>query len=272
MEKKQVSFRIAKLSNGRVLNQINHDMRIGWQPKYIKHDKSSLNSLLYGSKMNKDSYYDLKKEQNSRSKRKIQKNTERFFSGIMTFDSAMAKDYENNEELFEKCSKDYLRALEGLGLQINYAELHLDEDNPHIHLMFDNISKVDGKSIRRTVNPEMLKECQTLMGKSFEPMGYCRGEFDSKRKHLNVKLLHELNEVKEKLKEQAESYKSELNIFDKILENEILTDDEVKVLKTVAPSLFQFIDKSDKKSRKDLNDSLEATIRKQQKNKTKNTR
>jgi hypothetical protein len=261
MEKKYVCFRIGKVSNNKVLSEINHDMRIGWQPKYINHALMEQNKLIYGSKMDKDSYYSLKKEQDTRSKRKIQKNTERFFSGIFTFSSTLKEDYKNNPKLFEKCSKLFCEELEKqYGFQINYAQLHVDEENPHIHLMFDNISKETGKAIRRKINPEILFKCQTLMGDCFKEFGYERGEENSKRFHLNVKQLHEIDSARKILENDLENYQNELKIFDKILENEKLTENEIEVLQTLAPSLFQFIENSNPKKKQALSNNISKVI------------
>jgi len=189
MSEKYVSFRIEKKENNRVLAAINHDMRIGWQPKYIKRELSKKNITLIGSKMDKKRHKDLMAEQNKRSKRKIQKNTERFSAGIMTFSSSMSADQKMHPELFNECSKKFLSELNIThGLQIEYAEVHLDETTPHIHILFDNISKVDGKSIRRNINPKILSDIQTLMGKCFEPMGYQRGQDKNitRAEHLKV--------------------------------------------------------------------------------------
>lgn len=262
MNKKYVSFRIAKISNNRVISQVNHDMRIGYQPSYIDYKKMRDNYLIYkNEKYDKQKIYDLKKEQNKRSKRKIQKNTERFFSGIFSFSSDMSQDFKSNKELYNSCAENFCKELEAqYGFQICYAVNHLDEKTPHIHLLFDNIDN-NGKSIRRRITPEILKQCQTLMAECFKPMGYVRGEENSKRKHLNVKELHELNELKEKLRLDSLDYKKELEIFHKILENKELTEHEKEILKALAPSLFQFIEKNDKEHKKELSNKIDKVLR-----------
>jgi hypothetical protein len=254
--KKYVSFRIAKVSNNKIKNQLNHNIRKGWQPSYIDLNKSYKNYTLMGVKdLDIDN---IKREQNKRSKRKIQKNTDRFFSGIMTFSSTMKNDYNRID--FDKCSRDFLEKLEKkLNVKVLQAEVHLDEANPHLHLIFDNISE-NGKAIKRTINPETLSECQTLMSECFKPMGYVRGELNSIRKHLNVKQLHELNEIKETLLNDAKEYKNELNIFNKILENQELTKEEKEILKSLAPSMFKFIEDSTIDKRKQLSNNIDKAL------------
>jgi hypothetical protein len=207
---KYVSFRIEKTANERVIGQINHDMRIGKIPSYINKKKSNENYLIYGNKLNKTTYQDLLKDQNTRSKRKIQKNTERFFKGIMTFDEKMTEDYKNNPELFNKCARDFIKKLQAEGIQITYAELHLDEKTPHIHLLFDNIDKNTGKSIRRTINPKKLSEMQDMMGQSFEKMGYQRGKpkTETMANHFDFKDYHKLEQELTKLKQKIKNQKA----------------------------------------------------------------
>lgn len=256
--KKYVNFRIEKIANNKINDKINHNIRKGWQPSYIDLKQSYKNYTLTGIRE-----LDTKaiiKEQNTRSKRKIQKNTDRFFAGIMTFSETMKKDY--NKEQFDKCGKDFINKLqEKFNCKVLQAEVHLDESNPHIHLIFDNLDP-NGKSVRRNINPETLAQCQTLMAESFKPMNYERGEYNSIRKHLSVKQLHELNEIKEKLKNEAISYKNELNIFDKILENEELTEKELEVFKALAPGMFKFIENSTIDKRKMLNNDISKVVQK----------
>jgi len=251
---KSLSFRIEKIANHKAKNTYNHNIRKGWQPKYIDSEKSAKNINIRG---NRNLDIDLfKREQNKRSKRKIQKNSSRFLNGIMTFSSEMKKDYEANSELFLECSELYLEKIEQhLGLNILSAELHLDEANPHVHLFFDNINE-SGKTINRTITPDKLSEAQTLMGECFEPMGYVRGLVGSKNAHISVKGLHKLNDLKEKLQKECKEYRLELKLFDKLMNNEKLTEEEIEVLKIISRSLFQFIDKKDIKKKKELNDNL----------------
>lgn len=262
MKKKYASVRIEKIQNNRVISQVNHDMRIGYQPSYIDYTKMKDNYLIYkNEKYDKQKIYDLKKEQNKRSKRKIQKNTERFFTGIISFSPEMSQDFKNNRELFNKCAENFLNKLETEeGLQVCYAINHLDEKTPHIHLLFDNIDK-NGKSIRRNIKPETLARFQDLLADSYKQMNYERGERNSKRKHLNVKELHELNELKNKLRHDCQDYKNELKIFDKILENEKLTEEEKEILKALAPTLFQFVEKNDREHKKELSNKIDKVLR-----------
>lgn len=166
--KKYVNFRIEKVSNNKINSQINHNIRKGWQPSYIDAKNSYKNYTIHG--IRELNTKEIIKEQNTRSKRKIQKNTDRFFSGIMTFSETMKKDY--NREQFDKCSKEFISKIENkFKTKILQAEVHLDEKTPHIHLIFDNID-ITGKSTRRKITPEILAECQTIMGECFKPMGY----------------------------------------------------------------------------------------------------
>lgn len=181
---KFTSFRIQKLENHKAKNALNHNIRKGWQPKYIDTSRSYKNYTLKGVKL-----LDLeaiKKEQQKRSKRKIQKNSTRFLSGIMTFSNSMKKDYDR--EIFDINSKDFLKKLEiHLGLKVLQAQVHLDETTPHIHIIFDNLDE-NGKTINRTITPEKLSQAQDLIGESFKNMGYKRGidKNETNSKHLKI--------------------------------------------------------------------------------------
>jgi len=261
---KFLSFRIEKKANEKVLGQINHDMRIGKIPKYINKEKSGDNILLFGEKLNKKSYEDLLQEQNKRSKRKIQKNTERFFSGVMTFSNEMTQDYKNNPNQFQENAKAFLKDLEEkYQLQISYAELHLDETTPHIHLMFDNISKENGKSVRRTINPKKLSEIQTLLGEHFSNMGYSRGKDknETNAKHFDFKDYQKVKKELEELKEAAEGYKKELRVFEKISKEEELNNEDIEVLKVFVPYMFKMLNNATTKQKKELSDQIDKIVK-----------
>lgn len=264
---KLLSFRIEKAANEKILGQINHDMRIGHIPKYINKDKMKDNLLLTGEKLNKKSYEELLKEQNKRSKRKIQKNTERFFKGIMTFSKEMTQDYKSNPDMFKECSIEFIKKIEDkYQLQISYSELHLDETTPHIHLLFDNISKVNGKSIRRNINPKILSEIQTEMGIAFSKMGYQRGIEKSitNAEHFKFQDYTKLKEEVESLKKDIEGLKNDgkdlEKLFNKIIEQKELTESEIENLKVIAPSLFQFVDKASQKQKQELSNQIQKTL------------
>jgi len=268
MEDRYVSFRIQKIENNRVAAQINHDMRIGFQPKYINRNLSSNNILLTGEKFNTEKMHEYKKEQNKRSKRKIQKNTERFISGIMTFSETMKNDYEDNSELFKNCSIDFLNKInEKYKLNAIYSIIHLDEKTPHIHLTFDNIDST-GKSVRRTINPQILKDIQTLMGESFSKMKYKRGKDKeiTLAEHLTVSDYQKLKkaeiELYENLKEVKKDSKHLENLFDKMINNKKLTEEEKEEIKTIAPSFFQFLpEKASSKLKSELSNSISRALK-----------
>lgn len=261
--KKYVSFRIGKVDNNEVMKQVNHDHRNGYIPKYIDKSRLNLNYTLEGQEMDLKAINKHKREQNKRSKRKIQKNSDRFFVGIMTFSETMSEDFKNDRELFEKCSKTFINALKMKKLNNLYAQVHLDEKTPHIHLLFDNLDQ-NGKSIRRNINPKMLSEIQSLMGECFAPMGYSRGKPKkiTNAKHMDFKDYHKVVAYIKQLKERATNFKESITIFDKLAKNEKLEENEKKHLEMVAPSLFQFIEKSnDIRVKKKLSDNIMKAIR-----------
>jgi len=239
---KYVSFRLEKSNLVKVVNQYNHDTR-RHSPKYINASKSSENITLFVSdrfKALRDK--DLKpkalfesynEEQRIRIKektnRKAQASAEFFNSAIMTFSPTMAEDYKKNPELFKKCSLVFLESLkEKYGINIMESIIHLDESNPHIHLTIDNIGE-NGKGVRRTITPNKLSDIQTLMGKSFEPMGYERGESRkiTNRKHLTVRELHGVDDIYNQLNDDIKSLEEEKEIKQNIIK--LLGDESPKM-------------------------------------------
>ena len=152
---KYVSFRIKKLENSRVMSNVNHDRRFGWQPSYINKKLSYKNYTILGKTFTKQELKIKMENQDilvkEKTKRKLQANAERFTSGIMTFSQSMKQDYEKNPELFNKCSKLFLTKItQEYNFQIEYAELHLDETTPHVHILFNNISTKLEKVLEET--------------------------------------------------------------------------------------------------------------------------
>lgn len=221
---KYVSFRIEDIPNDTKIKKIlNHDYRIGYMPKYIKKDNTHKNYNVYGHNFDIEK---IKELQNSRSKRKIQKNTSRFFMGILTFGEIMGEDYYKNIKNFNECSNDFIEKIQKkLNVKILSAVLHLDEKTPHIHFIFDNISN-EGKSIKREITPEICSNLQDLVGNSFKTMGYQRGEKGSNKIHLNVNQLHMLESVKNDLQSKIEEKEEMVKAYNKYMLKKPLTPRE----------------------------------------------
>ena len=222
MTDKFVSFRIEKQNRAGAMNSFYHDFR-RHTPSYVDKSRSELNKTILKGQFFEDvltkvkaeeeelrpkhifDYYEINQKERVKNltKRKAQKNAELFNSGIMTFSPSMAEDYANNSELFEEKSKQFLEQLkEQFGFNVMYAQLHLDEETPHVHILFDNIG-FDGKGVRRNINPYKLMQIQTLMGDCFAEMGYKRGKpaSETRREHLSVYQYKEAAEAIETLLE-----------------------------------------------------------------------
>jgi len=234
---KYVSFRIEKSTMKGVSNQMNHDLRFH-SPAYVDKERTKLNEILHvdddisslDSKKCKNITKCLKEQREARIKeltgRRAQENAELFFKGIMTFSSSMQKDYEANPELFNECSQAFIERLDkDFGVKALYAMAHHDEFNPHIHLIFDNIDRSTGKSVRRKINPKVLRKCQDIMGECFAPMGYARGKpiEETNAKHLSVKELQRLGALKDALE-------SDLATMDTLIAMKEAKDDSVLFL------------------------------------------
>jgi len=204
MEKKLVSFRIEKSTFSESQNQLRHDFR-QHIPSYVDLERTKNNVELFISENFKEAINlqsSQKKSQlqiiNERQKERIkqltkrtaQNNAEYFNQGIITFSPSMRAVYETNTELFNQCALNFIAQInKKYGLNALYAVTHNDEETPHIHLLFDNISEKSGKSIRRKINPKVLSDIQSLLGECYSPLGFKRGEYvtDTRREHLGVR-------------------------------------------------------------------------------------
>lgn len=209
MNEKFLSFRIEKLSSiSAAQNQFYHDYRIV-APKYADASRKSenirLNRSVFFNEMRQNKEPNIIKKYNESQKARIKEKTGRtaqasaefFNSGILTFSPEMAEDYKSNPDLFQSSLKAFVSDLErNFGINAIYSVIHLDENCPHAHFLFDNIGE-DGKSIRRTINPITLTNIQTLAGKHFASMGYKRGQSvnETARKHLSVKESHRIGQM-----------------------------------------------------------------------------
>lgn len=261
---KYVSFRIKKLENSRVMAAANHDRRFGWQPSYIDRKSTYKNYTILGKTFTKEELKIKMKNQDilvkEKTNRKLQANAERFTSGIMTFSNSMKEDYERNPKLFDECSKLFLTKItQEYNFQIEYAELHLDETTPHVHILFNNISTETGKSIRRNINPKILTKIQTLMGECFQEMGYKRGVSAkiTNARNIGVSGFRELEDTKKQLQEDNQTL---INLFNDLINTKPLTSKQKELLVDLAPALFQFVNKADVKKRKILSNNISKAL------------
>lgn len=123
---------------------------------------------------------------------------------IITSDKPFFDNLNKKEtELFFKDAKDYFADKFGDD-NIRYAQVHLDETTPHMHLgvvPFDENNKLSAKRVfNRATLIEIQDELPTLMQeKGFDIQ---RGEKGSKRKNLTVP---EYKKVQEEIKEMTKS-------------------------------------------------------------------
>jgi hypothetical protein len=261
MSKKFVNFRMENIVNSKVVRQLNHDFRIGWQPHYINHSKMKDNRSLFGGDFNENNIASIKSEQNKRSKRKIRKDTNRFNIGIMTFSETMQKDYHKDPMKFRECSEIFLDKLRAKGLRPLYAQLHLDETTPHIHILFDNLDE-NAKSINRQLLRHDFSEFQDLMGESFQPMGYQRGQSKNitNANHLSVSDYHELEKLEKELRVKIENHQDILSkrnkqheqILKKIEQSQKITREEYEMILPFMIVMEKFDRRKENKKERDM--------------------
>lgn len=267
MTEKFLSFRIEKLSSiSAAQNQFYHDYRIV-APKYadpsLKAKNKRINRSQFFNEMRQSKEPNIIKKYNESQKTRIKEKTGRtaqasaefFNSGILTFSPQMKDDYENNPEMFSDSLKNFTQELEDLfGLQAIYMVIHLDENCPHAHFLFDNIGQ-DGKSIRRKINPIILSNIQTAAGKHFSKMGYQRGKSveETSRKHLTVRESHRVGNIIKQLEKEAQTLQIDIknaqtqySLFQNLTDELKNKTPEIKLLLSWIDGSVKYEDLSDK--------------------------
>lgn len=134
------------------------------------------------------------------SKRAVRKDAVLVSEWIITSDTPFFKKLDPGEtKRFFEAAKDYFA--ENYGAEnIRYAQVHLDERTPHMHLGIVPFTEDNRLSAKTVFNRAALQKIQDELPKHFQECGFEieRGEEKSERKHLTVK---EYKEVKDKEKE-----------------------------------------------------------------------
>jgi hypothetical protein len=204
-----------------------------------------------------------------------------------------------SQEEFENANINAIKEIaEFLGTEIMYVSFHYDEKTPHVHYHFKNFDEQGRSIFYKNRTKEQLEKLQDIGFKHLGKLGMERGikkdttnkthqttqvyyrklykEYNDNLKSLRnelksleinadekKKLYSDITNMQKQLREHKndlDNYQDELKIFDKILDNQQLTNDEIEVLKILAPSLFQFIENSTSKKKQELSNSISKTI------------
>ena len=197
-----VVARMQKVKSGNLVGVGNHNQRNtdNHSNKDIDVERSHLNYDL----VNRTENYKRDIEQfindNKSSSRAVRKDAVLINEWIITSDNQFFKDKDSKEikDYFE-VAKSYFSEKFG-GENIRYAQVHLDETTPHMHLgivPFNDEHKLSAKTV---FNRQALQAVQDELPKYLNERGFEleRGEKGSERKNLTVP---EYKKAKDELKE-----------------------------------------------------------------------
>ena len=209
-----VVARMQKMKSGNLVGVGNHNQRNtdNHSNKDIDVERSYLNYDL----VNRTENYKRDIEQfindNKSSSRAVRKDAVLINEWIITSDNQFFKDKDDKEikDCFEQ-SKDYFAEKFG-DENIRYAQVHLDETTPHMHLGIVPFNAEKKLSAKTVFNRQALQAVQDELPKYLNERGFEleRGEKGSERKNLTVP---EYKKAKDELKEMTttlEQRKSEV--------------------------------------------------------------
>ena len=151
--------------------------------------------------------------ENKASSRAVRKDAVLVNEWIITSDSEFFKGLDENQtKRFFQSARNYFSENYG-DSNIRYAQVHLDERTPHMHLGIVPFSEDKRLSAKTLFNRQSLLTIQEELPKYLKERGFAieRGQEDSERKHLTVKEYKNLKEKEQELIEQNHVSQSELN-------------------------------------------------------------
>lgn len=197
-----VVARMQKMKAGNLIGIGNHNQRRteNHSNKDIDVERSKLNYNL----VNRTETYktDIQKfiNENKASKRAVRKDAVLVNEWIITSERPFFNQLDENEtRRFFEAAKEYFADNYG-EINIRYAQVHLDERTPHMHLGIVPFTEDNRLSAKTVFNRAALQKIQDELPKHFQECGFEieRGEEKSERKHLTVK---EYKDLKEKEKD-----------------------------------------------------------------------
>ncbi|HFU3842926.1 TPA: MobV family relaxase [Streptococcus suis] len=209
-----VVARMQKMKAGNLVGIGNHNQRLtdNHSNKDIDTERSYLNYDLVNRTDNYKTDIQQFINDNKSSSRAIRKDAVLINEWIITSDNQFFKDKDDKEikDFFEQ-SKDYFAEKFG-DENIRYAQVHLDETTPHMHLGIVPFNAEKRLSAKTLFNRQALQAVQDELPKYLNERGFEleRGEKGSERKNLTVP---EYKKAKDELKEMTtalEQRKSEV--------------------------------------------------------------
>ena len=209
-----VVARMQKMKAGNLVGMGNHNQRLtdNHSNKDIDTERSYLNYDLVNRTDNYKTDIQQFINDNKSSSRAVRKDAVLINEWIITSDNQFFKDKDDKEikDFFEQ-SKDYFAEKFG-DENIRYAQVHLDETTPHMHLGIVPFNAEKKLSAKTVFNRQALQAVQDELPNYLNERGFEleRGEKGSERKNLTVP---EYKKAKDELKEMTttlEQRKSEV--------------------------------------------------------------
>ncbi|MFV8786201.1 MobV family relaxase [Aerococcus urinaeequi] len=197
-----VVARMQKMKAGNLVGMGNHNQRLtdNHSNKDIDTERSYLNYDLVNRTDNYKTDIQQFINENKSSSRAVRKDAVLINEWIITSDNQFFKDKDDKEikDFFEQ-SKDYFAEKFG-DENIRYAQVHMDETTPHMHLGIVPFNAEHKLTAKTVFNRQALQAVQDELPNYLNERGFEleRGEKGSERKNLTVP---EYKKAKDELKE-----------------------------------------------------------------------
>lgn len=208
--------RMQKMKAGNLVGMGNHNQRLtdNHSNKDIDTERSYLNYDLVNRTDNYKTDIQQFINDNKLSSRAVRKDAVLINEWIITSDNHFFKDKDDKEikDFFEQ-SKDYFAEKFG-DENIRYAQVHLDETTPHMHLGIVPFNAENKLSAKTVFNRQVLQAVQDELPTYLQERGFNleRGEKGSERKNLSVP---EYKAMREDLKKiETEKQKTQAKLAD----------------------------------------------------------
>lgn len=208
--------RMQKMKAGNLVGMGNHNQRLtdNHSNKDIDTERSYLNYDLVNRTDNYKTDIQQFINDNKSSSRAVRKDAVLINEWIITSDNHFFKDKDDKEikDFFEQ-SKDYFAEKFG-DENIRYAQVHLDETTPHMHLGIVPFNAENKLSAKTVFNRQVLQAVQDELPTYLQERGFNleRGEKGSERKNLSVP---EYKAMREDLKKiETEKQKTQAKLAD----------------------------------------------------------
>lgn len=248
----KIVARMQKMKAANLIGLGNHNQRKtdNHSNKDIDVTRSHLNYDLVGKTYNYKTDIEKYINENKASSRAVRKDAVLVNEWIISSDSDFFKGLDENQtKQFFQSARNYFAFNYG-DSNIRYAQVHMDERTPHMHLGIVPFSKDKRLSAKTVFNRQALQTIQEDLPKHLQNNGFDiqRGQENSDKKHLTVNEykelkdrtnLKELKETERELTEKNQISQSELEKTKKeygeleqeygvLVAKSILADEEVK--------------------------------------------